>query len=472
MQYADLIQQTFHFPTPIFKVENNELMFNNVPLMPIIERYGTPLRLMYLPKIGEKIEQARQMFTSAMQKVNYQGTYTYCYCTKSSHYRFVLEQTLKHQAQLETSSAYDINIVKSLYHDGLIDKDILIVCNGFKRKLYTDQIVELLNLGFANVVPILDNKEEIDAYAHVPGPVRLGIRVATDEKPDFSFYTSRLGIRYHDVLDFYKERLQGNPQFSLKMLHFFINSGIKDTAYYWSELNRFVYKYCELKKICPELDTIDIGGGMPIQTSLHWDFNYQQMIDEIVKVVKYVCDKNFVPTPHLITEFGSFTVGESGAHIFSVLGQKLQNERERWYMIDGSFITHLPDTWGLGSRFIMLPVNNWHHEYQQVNLGGMTCDSDDYYNTEAYTINIYLPQLENGSEDNQRQYIGFFHTGAYQDTIGGVGGLQHCLIPCARQVLIDHDANGELRTRLFADEQSSTDMLKLLGYNVNPPANW
>jgi arginine decarboxylase len=470
MQYADLIQQTFHFPTPIFKVENNELFFNNVPLMPIIERYGTPLRLMYLPKIGEKIEQARQMFAAAMQKVNYQGTYTYCYCTKSSHYRFVLEQTLQHQAQLETSSAYDINIVKSLYHDGLIGKDILVVCNGFKRKLYTDQIIALIEQGFTNIVPILDNKEEIDAYAGVGGPVRVGIRVAT-EKPDFSFYTSRLGIRYHDVLDFYKERIHGNPQFSLKMLHFFINSGIKDTAYYWSELNRFVYKYCELKKICPELDTIDIGGGMPIQTSLHWDFGYQQMIDEIVKVIKYVCDKNFVPTPHLITEFGSFTVGESGAHVFSVLGQKLQNERERWYMIDGSFITHLPDTWGLGSRFIMLPVNNWHHEYQQVNLGGMTCDSDDYYNSEAYTINIYLPQIENG-DGNQPQYIGFFHTGAYQDTIGGVGGLQHCLIPCARQVLIDHDENGELRTRLFADEQSSADMLKLLGYNVNPPANW
>ena len=35
------------------------------------------------------------------------------------------------------------------------------------------------------------------------------------------------------------------------MLHFFINTGIKDTAYYWSELSRFIFKYCELKKICP-----------------------------------------------------------------------------------------------------------------------------------------------------------------------------------------------------------------------------
>jgi arginine decarboxylase len=465
MEYIDLIQQTFHFPTPVFNVENNALLFNDVPLMPIIEQYGTPLRLIYLPKIGQQIDRAREYFGNAMKKVNYQGDYTYCYCTKSSHFRFVLEETLKRQAQLETSSSYDMNIVKTLYRDGLIDKNILIVCNGFKRQSYTDHITDLLNQGFANCIPVLDNVAELDAYGGVTQPFRLGLRVATDEKPDFAFYTSRLGIRYNDVTEFYKTRIQGNPRFSLKMLHFFINSGIKDTAYYWSELNRFVYKYCELKKICPELDTIDVGGGMPIQTSLHWDFNYQQMIDEIVKVVKYVCDKNFVPTPHLITEFGSFTVGESGAHIFSVLGEKLQNDRERWYIIDGSFITHLPDTWGLGSRFVMLPVNNWDHESQQVNLGGITCDSDDYYNTEAYTINIYLPQIRDDQPDN-KQYIGFFHTGAYQDTIGGVGGIQHCLIPGMRQILVDRDEAGNITTRLFSEEQTSDAMLKILGYQV------
>ena len=45
------------------------------------------------------------------------------------------------------------------------------------------------------------------------------------------------------------------------MLHYFITTGIKDTSYYWSELSRFVHKYCELRKVCDTLDTIDIGGG-------------------------------------------------------------------------------------------------------------------------------------------------------------------------------------------------------------------
>lgn len=466
MQYIDLISQTFHFPTDNFRVENDELYFNNVPLMDVVRKYGTPLKISYLPKIGQQIQRAREYFAAAMEKCGYQGSYTYCYCTKSSHFKFVLEETLKHNAHLETSSAYDISIVRRLYEENLINKDILIVSNGFKRKTYTDGIKALIREGFHNIIPVLDHMDEIHAYSDLEESFNVGIRVASDEKPDFVFYTSRLGIRYSDVLEFYHNNVANHPKAKLKLLHFFINSGIRDAAYYWAELNRFVYKYCELKKICPELDTIDIGGGLPIQTSLHHDYPYQQIITEIVRTIKYVCDKNFVPTPNIVTEFGSFTVGESGAIIFSVLGQKLQNERERWYMIDGSFITHLPDTWGTGQRFIMLPVNNWSHEYQQVNLGGMTCDSDDYYNSDAVTINIYLPKVEDENNNPTTQYIGFFHTGAYQDTIGGYGGLQHCLIPCAKHVLIDIDEQGNLTTELFSDEQDSESMLELLGYKA------
>ncbi|HCD89334.1 MAG TPA: arginine decarboxylase, partial [Algoriphagus sp.] len=48
-RYTDLIQQTFDFPTKEFHVENNELFFNGVNLMEIIQTYGTPLKLTYLP---------------------------------------------------------------------------------------------------------------------------------------------------------------------------------------------------------------------------------------------------------------------------------------------------------------------------------------------------------------------------------------------------------------------------------------
>jgi arginine decarboxylase len=48
-KYIDLIEQTFEFPQKEFKVEENELYFNDIPLMDIIKQYGTPLKITYLP---------------------------------------------------------------------------------------------------------------------------------------------------------------------------------------------------------------------------------------------------------------------------------------------------------------------------------------------------------------------------------------------------------------------------------------
>ena len=463
-KYIDLIEQTFEFPQDEFRVEENELYFHDIPLMEIIKQYGTPLKISYLPKISSQIQRAKRLFNVAKAKVDYQGDYNYCYCTKSSHFTFVLEEALKNDINLETSSAFDINLIQELYANQLIDKNIYIVCNGFKRPQYIENIVTMLNDGFENIIPVFDNKDEFDTLKEglkdFGGKVKFGVRIASEEEPMFDFYTSRLGIRYNDILSFYETRLKDDPTFEFKMLHFFINTGIKDSAYYWNELSKCVNVYCDLKKICSELDSLNIGGGFPIKNSLAFSYDYEYLAEEILAQIKSICTNRDVPEPNIFTEFGSFTVGESGATLYNIIGKKQQNDREHWYMIDSSFITTLPDTWGINQRFILLPINNWDAEYQRVFLGGLTCDSQDYYSAEAHANAVFLPKLNN----EQPLYIGFFHTGAYQESIGGYGGIQHCLIPAPKHVIIDVDENGEYTTKLFSKEQSYKSMLKILGY--------
>lgn len=179
--------------------------------------------------------------------------------------------------------------------------------------------------------------------------------------------------------------------------------------------------------------------------------------------------------PNIFTEFGSFTVGEAGAVIYSVLGEKMQNDREIWYMIDSSFITTLPDTWGIGEKFLMLPINRWENEYQEVHLGGLTCDGHDFYTSEEHINAVFLPKLDDGHKDKEVPagtptgekeplYIGFFHTGAYQDQLSGYGGIKHCMIPSPKHVIVNIDKNGQLEDWLYAKEQSPLSMLKILGY--------
>jgi len=462
-KYIDLIEQTFDFPQEEFKVIDNELYFHDICLMDIIKQYGTPLKISYLPRISQQIQKAKRMFNVAMARVDYKGEYHYCYCTKSSHFSFVMEEALKNDIHIETSSAFDVYIVEELFEMGLLDKSRYIVCNGFKKQLYTQKISDLINNGFENVIPVIDNKNEINDYARLidsKHKVKLGIRIASEEEPMFEFYTSRLGVRYNDIIPYYREKIENDPRFDLKMLHFFINTGIKDNAYYWNELSKCVNVYCNLKKICPELDSLNIGGGFPIKNSLGFDYDYEYMAEEIVAQIKNICNQNNVEEPHIFTEFGAFTVGESGAVLYSILDQKQQNDREHWNMIDSSFMTTLPDIWASKQRFILLAINNWDSEYQRVNLGGLTCDSMDYYNAEAHSNAIFLPRIREG----ETQYIGMFHTGAYQESLGGFGGIQHCLIPAPKLIIIDKDEEDEITTKLFAKEQSYKSMLKTLGF--------
>jgi arginine decarboxylase len=269
-----------------------------------------------------------------------------------------------------------------------------------------------------------------------------------------------LGIGYKNIVDFYRREVKDNHKVNLKMLHFFINTGIKDNAYYWNELSKCLKVYISLKRICPGLDSLNIGGGFPIKNSLAFNYDYDYMVNEIISQIKEACEDAEVQVPHIFTEFGSYTVGESGGAIYKVLYQKKQNDRERWNMINSSFITTLPDSWAINKRFILLPLNRWNDVYERVLLGGLTCDSDDYYNSEQHINAIYLPVYK----EEKPLYLGFFNTGAYQESIGGYGGLQHCLIPQPKHIIISKDNEGKLEFKVFKEKQTASDFLKILGY--------
>ncbi len=112
-KYINLIDQTYYFPQEEFRLGDNGLEFHGVDLMGLVEKYGAPLKFTYLPKISENINLAKQWFEKAIEKNDYKGSYNYCYCTKSSHFKHVLNEALKNDIHIETSSAFDIDIVES-----------------------------------------------------------------------------------------------------------------------------------------------------------------------------------------------------------------------------------------------------------------------------------------------------------------------------------------------------------------------
>ena len=463
--YFELIDQTYDFPQNGFDLKDNQLLFNSIDLKQLIEKYGTPFRVTYLPKIREQINSARALFNNSIQKYGYKGAYEFCYCTKCCHFSHVIHATLKENVSLETSTSFDIDLVERLHQNGRFGKDLTLIHNGYKTDSYIQKIGKLLKQGFSNSITILDSVSELDKLEalDVDRPIKIGLRISIEKEPEAAYYTSRLGISKQEILELVKYRIIGNPKFKLSMIHFFVDSGINDTLYYWGEFQKALSLFKKIKKLAPEVDALNIGGGFPIRNSLGFSYNYKYIVDEIVRNVKETCNKAGLEEPDLYTEFGKYTVGESGAVVFEVLEQKQQNDTELWYIIDNSLMNTIPDAWSINEKFILLPLNKWNNRYKRINIGGISCDHSDYYSSEQLNQQILLPEYSDF--DSEPLYIGFFHTGAYQDSISGYGGIKHCLIPSPKQVVVDLDEQGSLTDFLYRGEQTTENMLTILGYD-------
>lgn len=464
--YFDVINQSYYFPQDGFDLREGYLNFNGISLKYLIEKYGTPFKLIYLPRIGEQIRKAKNLFSRSIKKNRYKGNYNYCYCTKCSHFSHVVKTALKEDVHLETSSSFDIDLILKLYKEGELTTSIIVVHNGYKTEDYLQKIVKLNQLGFKNSILVLDSTTEITRLkkytSELETPLKVGIRVAINEEPQSAYYTSRLGIRPSEVLDFYDKSIKDDEMLDLKMMHFFIDSGIKDTVYYWGQFQKNLKLFVELKKACPTIKALNLGGGFPIRNNLGFEYDYEYIINEIVSNIKATCDEEDIEHPDIFTEFGKYTVGESGAIIFQVLEQKQQNDAEKWYIVDNSLMNTIPDAWSILEKFILLPVNKWDNSYSEVNIGGISCDHSDYYNSEEMNQQVFLPNYEN--TDEEPLYIGFFHTGAYQDSISGYGGIKHCLIPSPKLIIVDRDHTGNFVDTVYRNEQTVDDMLDILGY--------
>ncbi len=462
--YFDLIDQSYYFPQEGFDLRDGYLTFHGVSLKYLIEKHGTPFRFIYLPKIGDQIKKTRNLFNRAIKNNAYRGKYHFCYCTKCNHFHHVIQEALKHKVHLETSSTFDIDLIWNMHKKKKLDKSRVIIHNGYKSPEYLEKIIQLQEEGFKNSIVVLDSTRELDRLLLLPTKYKLkiGLRMAINEEAQSAYYTSRLGIPHDEIVDFYKEKIRDNERLELKMLHFFVDSGIKDTLYYWGEFKRALQLYIQLKRESAQLESFNLGGGFPIRNHLGFEYNYEYMINEIITNIKDACTQEDVQEPDIYTEFGKYTVGEAGAIIFKVLEQKQQNDNENWYIVNNSLMNTIPDAWGLHEKFILLPVNKWQNEYGRASIGGISCDHSDYYNSEDLNQEILLPRYD--ENDSEPLYLGFFHTGAYQDSISGYGGIKHCLIPSPKHVIIDRDDKGNIVDYVYREEQSVRDMLNILGY--------
>lgn len=447
-------------------IKDNVLYYKDINLLKLAEKYGDSLEVAYTPIITEKVQYLKKLFDEKINKYGYPQKYNYAYATKANYYSEVVLTALKDIDMLETSSAYDIEIIYSLAQQGIIKKGFTVLCNGFKNEKYIKTLQDLLDKQI-NVIPIIENEREFDLLTKLSNyKINIGLRYNSDFesriiKNNFSAeeeLNNRFGFS-KDKLFEVAQQIQTIPNFNLQVFHFHFGGTITNIDNYIKGYSNILQHYCELKKQVPTLEYFDFGGGFPIKYSLTYTFDYDRLVDEMVKSAKIICEKNKVECPKLIGEHGRFTVGDHSFYIYKIDFVKEENFKN-WYIINGSLMNMTPDLWGIQQDFTILPVNLLDKPHIPICLGGETCDPDDRYFLNNENVKLFMPTIEKG----QTLYIAIFSIGAYQEIISGIGGLHHCLIPEGKELIII-EKNGKYQYIKPSEIPNDKKILDILDYD-------
>ncbi len=454
-----------HFLT----AHNGHLYMDDFDLMQMFELspvpespLPSPLEIVYLPLIRRRIQDMQRIFDQVIEEIGYAGNFHYAYASKANAAEEVIRTTLSAGAHHEMSSTIDVDAAKIMVDRGLLKPDKMVICNGFKPtgSRYAQNIRDLKRYYHANTIPIVEDLSEIPPLIQSQLPFEVGLRQKSYGTHE-SIYAmdaanSRFGMSVADMMTA-ADYIDASPNLILRIYHGMVGSQILSEAGFKERLTPPMQMYARLKKQHPDLTIFNFGGGMPVPQTLDFDFDYKQFVRLLLTTMQAICAEQGVEVPDVMGEFGRYTSAEHGAHIFRIISDKTNESDLPWYIIDGSIMSSFPDVWALKEHFIVLPLNHLDKPFQQVQLGGITCDSDDVYPPKGSISPLYLPV------DTDELYIGFFSVGAYQEMLGGVRGSKHCMLPEAPELIVDKDTNGHHIYELIAG-QDEQKVLENLGY--------
>ncbi len=426
----------------------------------------SPLEIIYLPKIRQKIERMRQIFADVSAEIGYAGRFHYAYASKANAAEEVVRTTLGAGAHHEMSGTVDVEVARLMITAGHLTPERMVICNGFKATGtdYADNIIRLKRehdkAGYHRIIPVVEDFGElpplIDSGLHFEVGLRQKSYGHHQDLAEMDAHNCRFGMNVDGIWKA-AEAVAAAPNLSLKLYHAMVGSQIVSEADFLTWLEPPIEIYARLRQRHPNLNIFDFGGGMPAPMTLDFAFDYYGFVRRLLTTMQEVCARYDVPVPDVLGEFGRYTATEHGAHLFKVVMVKENKSKLPWYIIDGSIMTSFPDSWALSEHFIVLPLNHLDRPFRRVQLGGMTCDSDDVYPPKPSHSPLYLPVETNDL------YLGFFGIGAYQEMLGGVRGSKHCALPEANELIVDRDSDGRYQFEILPG-QSSDDVLRNLGY--------
>lgn len=416
-------------------------------LYDLAKKFGASFEVFMPFVLEERLRHLFEVFEKNIKRYGYKGRFTYHFPMKVNQNKEYVLPLVAEGAHLEVGSVNELWLVKKLWQSENFHARFRVLCNGPKTKRYVDLIYELRAAGLT-IIPIIEDIAELEVLKDFKGDLGIRVNLQSKVKSRWDKKVDRFGLLAQEILDLGKIR-------NLKILHYHIGSQIEEENDILSVLREAFELYKKLRVISPSLDTIDMGGGFAVFYDKRNKYTVESVANRVVKTLRDLSLKAGIPAPNLIVEWGRHIVAPAQITIYKIVAQKdiPKATASKWYIIDGSFMNDLLDTWAIHQKWQMVPVNQMHAKKRhRVWLAGLSCDSDDKYTaSDGYVL---LPSLDD-MPPGEDLYVAIFDTGAYQDAFAS----HHCLLSSPAKVVLQNGIVEVARKR-----ETAEDVGKLFGW--------
>lgn len=439
------------FNTEFFNInKDGELVIregnNQYNVVDLARKFGSSLEI-FLPFILEKrLDHLFDVVSDTSKELGYKGKFSYHFPMKVNQNKEYVLPLVSEGANLEVGSANELWLVKRLWEGENFYSKIRVLCNGPKTQKYI-QLIHQLRAAGLGIVPIIEDIEELRLLKDFKGDMGIRVNLQSKVKSHWDKKVDRFGLTSAEILDLGKIR-------NLKVLHYHIGSQIEREDDILVVLEEAFQTYKKLRAISPTLDTINLGGGFAIPYEKKKMYSVESVVKRVLTNLKKMSEEAGIPHPNWIVEWGRYMAAPSQITVFKIVATKeiAKAMAKQWYIIDGSFMNDLLDTWAIHQKWHVVAVNQMKEKRHRVWLAGMSCDSDDKYTAkDGYLL---LPRLEDLPPGDDL-YIAIFDTGAYQDAFAS----HHCLLSSPVKVALQNGIATIIRKR-----ESAEDVGKLFGW--------
>ncbi len=368
-----------------FKYKNNNLYCENIKVLDLAEKFGTPLYIYSYKTLIDHFIKLRDAFAPIEPLI--------CYSVKANSNLAILKALVDKGAGLDIVSGGELfRAVKA----GCPPEKIVYASVG-----KTDaEIREGIQRGilFFNVesFPELENINRIARQLNKT--VNIAIRINPDIEPKTHRFittgklTNKFGIDFKSA-EKILIRCCSFPNVNIKGLHIHIGSQITESAPFVAAITKLVNFIGQLKNKGIEIEYLNIGGGLGII----YDQEKPQTAKDFAKKILPLFKKTGLK---VILEPGRFIVGNAGILVTRVLYIKPTSKNK--FVIVDSGMNDLIRPALYGAYHQILPLKVRKSKAEKVDVVGPICESADFF---AKARKITLPK--------EGEYLAVMSCGAY-----------------------------------------------------------